>query len=120
VIDTFQPTVVFAPHAADQHPDHATTGEFVRRALETRSQLPRLHRYVIHAGSQWPAPRSLQMQMGLDPPPALRALPWQRFELTADEQKGKLAALRWHGTQWEVMAPYMGSFVRTNELFLSE
>ena len=120
VIDTFQPTVVFAPHAGDQHPDHSTTGEFVRRALGVRSQLPRLHRYIIHAGSQWPAPRSLQMQMRLDPPPPLRDLPWQRFELTAEEQKAKLAALRWHGTQWEVMAPYMGSFVRTNELFLSE
>ena len=120
VIDSFRPTVVFAPHSADQHPDHAATGEFTRRALLARGELPMLHRYVIHAGSQWPAPRALRSELPLDPPPALAGLVWQSLALTEAERTAKLAALRWHGTQWEVMAPYMGSFVRANELFLPD
>lgn len=120
VLDGFNPTRVFAPDAADLHPDHATTGEVVRRALAARGEQDRLFRYVIHAGSQWPAPRALRPELPLDPPPALAARPWQEFALTGAERDAKLAALRTHATQWRVMAPYLASFVRGNELFLRE
>jgi LmbE family N-acetylglucosaminyl deacetylase len=120
VFAEFRPTIVFAPHASDIHPDHAQTGELTAKLLAQRGQLHSLHRYVIHAHGHYPSPRGLHRELPLDPPAALAALPWNDFPLTPAEQDGKLRALKVHATQWKVMAPYLESFVRRNELFVTD
>jgi LmbE family N-acetylglucosaminyl deacetylase len=120
VIDGFDPTLVFAPHGGDIHPDHSSTGDIVQQLLQQRGQLKRLHRYVIHATGHYPSPRRLRPELPLDPPDALAALPWRDFAISEAERDGKLQALRLYHSQWAVMAPYLESFVRRNELFLPE
>lgn len=120
VLDDFRPTVVFAPHAGDIHTDHSTTGELVRQLLLQRGQVQRLHRYVIHAPGHYPVPRSLHPELPLDPPEALADLPWRYFAISEAERAGKLQSLRLYRSQWEVMEPFLASFVRRNELFLPE
>jgi LmbE family N-acetylglucosaminyl deacetylase len=50
------PTDVFVSHGIDDHPDHAWTWVYLRRALERAHLpwLPTLHRSIVHAGPCWP------------------------------------------------------------------
>ncbi len=87
------------------------------RILGERNQLDRIYYWIIHGGFDWPRPRGLHRQKALVPPVRARALPWLRFELTDAEQDYKLAALKAHRSQMEIMKPFLRAFVRRNELF---
>jgi LmbE family N-acetylglucosaminyl deacetylase len=118
VIDRFAPTLVLAAAPEDVHRDHAASGEFARRLLEARGQADRLRYWIVHAGHHhWPQPHGLHRDLPLGVPPVAPDREWQSFTLTDEEQRGKLAALELHRTQWEVMANLMRAFVRRNELF---
>ena len=117
VVDDFAPTLVFAAAPEDRHPDHAASGQFALRVLTARGQADRLRYYVVHAGSRWPEPRGLHVNLPLSPPPVAPLRDWQSFELSDPEQQGKLAVLQLHRTQWEVMAHFLRAFVRRTELF---
>ena len=117
VIDLTAPTHVFVASPLDAHPDHSASGEFVMRILGERNQLDRIYYWIIHGGFDWPRPRGLHRQKALVPPVRARALPWLRFELTDAEQDYKLAALKAHRSQMEIMKPFLRAFVRRNELF---
>lgn len=56
LLEREQPSDVYVAHPIDEHPDHATTYVILRRALEAArlSQLPRVHRALVHVGGCWP------------------------------------------------------------------
>jgi LmbE family N-acetylglucosaminyl deacetylase len=120
VIAKFKPTLVFAPSAADVHPDHRATSELLTRVLTPLRRQGIARYWVVHGGEGWPAPTGLHRELRQTPPPVALQAPWQRLTLTADEQDSKLAAIRRHRTQLEVMGKKMLSFVRQDELYLIE
>lgn len=116
VIDQFHPTLVLAAAPEDTHPDHHGSGALVRRLLEQRGELSYLRYWIVHA-PQWPAPRGYLPQRSLSPPASAANLQWQTFTLSAEERSHKLAAVRDHRSQMQLMSRFMLSFVRANELY---
>lgn len=116
VIAAFRPTLVFAAAPQDRHADHSASGALARRVLERRGEFAVLRYWIVHA-PDWPRPRGLEPDLALMPPAVAASLPWQSLALSEAERAGKLAALREHHTQMQLMAPFMNSFVRANEIF---
>ncbi len=55
LLATLRPRDVYITHGIDEHPDHAATYAYFRRALDRLDvPAPRVHRGVIHAGRCWP------------------------------------------------------------------
>lgn len=56
LLEADRPSDIYLPQPYDDHPDHAMTYVFLRRALERAhlSSLPDLHRAYVHAGPCWP------------------------------------------------------------------
>lgn len=117
VIDSFEPTLVLAAAPQDLHPDHAASGQLARRILEARGELPLLHYWIVHAGSHWPQPRHYRPQAPLQPPQIAALLSWTAVPVSETQRDRKLLALRQQHSQMRVMAPFLESFVRANELF---
>ncbi|MGH9143557.1 MAG: PIG-L deacetylase family protein [Vicinamibacterales bacterium] len=121
LIEAFRPTLIVLPHAGDEHPDHCATHLLVHRALsealDAGVRQPRLLHYVLHYPT-WPA------QPGDDkpqsPPIGGHADEWQwrSLALTAAERAGKGRALDAYRSQMLVMADFLASFRRSNELFI--
>jgi LmbE family N-acetylglucosaminyl deacetylase len=116
VIAEFRPTLVLAAAPQDRHPDHSASGALARRVLERRGELDELRYWIVHAPS-WPRPRGLEPDLALAPPDAAAALAWESVPLNEAQRAHKLAALRDHRSQMQMMAPFMESFVRANEIF---
>ncbi len=118
ILRQFRPTLVYLPHPEDRHPDHAATVQFTVAAL-LKAQLeesPELRLYVVHA-PQWPKPRRLSPQLGLEAPPALGQWVWQSNELTPELVRVKLAAVRAYSSQRLTNGRFLASFVRANEIY---
>jgi LmbE family N-acetylglucosaminyl deacetylase len=116
VIAQFKPTLVLAAAPQDRHPDHSASGALARRVLARRGELGELRYWIVHARG-WPRPESYRPQLPLLPPAQTGALAWQSLPLTEAERAHKLAAVADHHSQMRLMAPFMNSFVRANELF---
>lgn len=121
IIEGFKPTLVFAPHPNDAHPDHWATHAFVTAAIESlRSALPRtrLLTYLVHRGS-YPAPLGLKESKPMPPPHHLIKgnTDWLRFPLSPRETDRKARALLQYRSQLPLLRRYMMSFVCANELF---
>ncbi|MBI3921645.1 MAG: PIG-L family deacetylase [Armatimonadetes bacterium] len=131
----FHPTVLFAPHPNDAHPDHWATHAFVTAALERiraewsdrhdpdspsfrRASAPRMLTYLVHRGV-YPAPKGLRELYPMAPPYDLLDCDtlWLKFELTEGEIKRKERAVLQYKSQLPLLRKYMLSFVRKNELF---
>ena len=115
VIENFRPTLVLAAAPQDLHPDHSASGALVRQVLERRGELNELRYWIVHA-SFWPWPPLYEPELTLAPPATAASLHWQSMPLSATEQARKRAALRAHQSQFELLAPFMNSFVRANEI----
>ena len=116
VLERSRPTIVFAPSSHDAHPDHRATAELVDRLLAPKLGVRR-YEWIIHGGIEWPLPKGLHPSLPLAPPPRGRGLPWERFEIRPDQVQAKLRAIGCHHSQVLLMARYLGSFARSNELF---
>ena len=119
VIEAFRPTLVLAAAPQDLHPDHSASGALVRRVLERRGELNELRYWIVHA-PLWPWPPIYEPQLTLVPPATATALRWQSLPLSATERAHKRAALRAHHSQFELLAPFMNSFVRANEIVATD
>jgi len=117
ILDRLSPTLVLAPSPLDSHPDHAAIGELTLRLMSARGTGEGLRYWVVHEGRHWPAPRRYAPGAELQPPTALRDLNWSSWPLTPAEREAKLSLLRLYRSQWQIMAPFLASFVRDNELF---
>jgi LmbE family N-acetylglucosaminyl deacetylase len=116
VIAQFQPTLVLAAAPQDRHPDHSASGALVRRVLARRGELGALRYWIVHA-ADWPRPLGLEPDLPLSPPASAAALAWQSSPLSPPQRLRKLAALRAHRSQMQLLSPFMKAFVRANEIF---
>ncbi len=122
------PTHVYVTHPADDHPDHSATALFVQTALARLrlqgigfAQHVVLRYYLVHCGD-WPQPMGLHTDQPLTPPTAYFhiGLHWKKRQLTVIEQMLKHEAIKAHASQTRMMARFLQSFVRTNELFTEQ
>ena len=116
VLDRVRPDVVLAPAPQDFHPDHHTLSSIAMRLMAGRGQEGRLRFWIVHGGLEWPIPKGLHVGLPLTVAPLATHLPWQRVEVTPDEEQVKLRATDTYRTQTEVMGRFMRAYVRTNEL----
>jgi LmbE family N-acetylglucosaminyl deacetylase len=117
VLERVQPTLILAPTPLDSHPDHRAAGVLVQRLAGRLARPPYVRYWIVHGGEGWPSPRDLLLGLPLTPAPRGASLAPAGFELAPAEEDVKLLALRAYQTQMRVMAPFLLSFVRTNELF---
>jgi LmbE family N-acetylglucosaminyl deacetylase len=118
----FQPTHLFVTHPLDDHPDHMAASLYVQEAVaqaRARGELllePALFYYLVHRGD-WPLPQGYHPDRALTPPRGLTAAPWFALTLDGELRQRKQRALQAHETQYALMARFLSSFLRTNELF---
>lgn len=118
------PRQVYLPHGLDDHPDHAMTYVFFRRALDGLAQAPTLiHRGVVHAGPCWPSDCKTWFTPELPlpplPPPLAGYLPDERVPTDAARKLEVIA----HYTSQAGTQPkldWLASFARPEEVFFTE
>lgn len=120
VLDDVKPDLVLAPAPQDFHPDHHTLSYIALRLMSGRGQENRLRYWVVHGGLEWPIPKGLHQNLPLTVPPLATHLPWQRAELSPEQERVKLQAINTYRTQTKVMGRFMRSYVRQNELLSPE
>lgn len=120
-----KPTLLYAPHPFDDHPDHYATYCFVAAALrqlqlEQASLASRikLFTYLVHRGD-WPVPRGDYPDEPLAPPSALSRgdTRWLSLPLDAETIQAKRAAIRCYKSQTAIEKGFLMSFARRNEIF---
>jgi LmbE family N-acetylglucosaminyl deacetylase len=119
VLERVQPTLILAPTPLDTHPDHRAAGLLTQLLAAHLAPAPPVRYWIVHGGEGWPSPRDLLPGVPLTPAPRAAPLVAAGFALEPAEEDAKLLALRSYQTQLRVMAPFLLSFVRTNELFAS-
>lgn len=116
VLSRVNADVVLAPAPQDFHPDHHTLTYLALRLMAARGQGERLRFWVVHGGLEWPIPKGLHQDLALTLPPRAAHLPWERVDLSAQEEQVKLQAINAYRTQTEIMGRFLRAFVRKNEL----
>jgi LmbE family N-acetylglucosaminyl deacetylase len=117
VLARVRPSLILAPTPLDAHADHRAAG-LLAQALGARSPgAPAVLYWIVHGGAGWPKPADLMPGIPLTAAPLARQLGQTTFELAPAEEDGKLAALQAYQTQLRLTAPFLLSFVRTNELY---
>ena len=122
LIADFQPTHIFVPHPLDDHPDHMVASLYGREAVaqaRERGELffdPAIFYYLVHRGD-WPLPQGYHPDRALTPPRGLAMAPWLTLGLDDELRLRKQRALYAHESQYALMARFLSSFLRTNELF---
>lgn len=117
VMERVHPTLILAPTPLDGHPDHRATGEATIEVATRLHLLDAVRYWIVHGGEGWPSPRGLLPGVPLTPAPRMRGLAQTPFVLTPAEEDRKRAALEAYATQTRLLAPFLLSFVRTDELF---
>ncbi len=116
VLERVQPNLILAPTPLDAHSDHRAAGRLAQALVPSSAQV---RYWIVHGGAGWPAPPDLLPGVPLRPAPLARSLEPVPFELAPAEEDGKLFALKAHESQMRLTAPFLLSFVRTNELYSS-
>ncbi len=124
LLTRLSPHEVYLAHALDDHPDHAMTYVYFRRALDQVPVAPaRVHRGVVHAGPCWPSDCAHYFTPDAPLPPLPKSLaaytPDER--LTADAQR-KLTAIGKYTSQagTQPRLDWLSSFARREEAFFTE
>jgi LmbE family N-acetylglucosaminyl deacetylase len=117
VLERVQPTLILAPSPLDSHPDHSAAGRLAQLLATRHTPPPSVRYWIVHGGEGWPSPRDLLPGLPLTTAPLAAPLAPVEFTLEPAEEDVKLLALNAYETQMRVMAPFLLSFVRTNELF---
>jgi len=117
VLGRVRPNLILAPTPLDAHADHRAAG-LLAQTLSARSPgAPAVRYWIVHGGAGWPTPAELMPGIPLTPAPLATPLAPGAFELEPAEEDGKLSALQAYRTQLRLSAPFLLSFVRTNELY---
>ncbi len=119
VLERVQPNLILAPTPLDAHADHRAAGLLAQTLSPRYAGAPAVRYWIVHGGTGWPSPPDLLLGVPLTPAPLARSLGTTAFELAPAEEDAKLFALKAHQSQMRVMAPFLLSFVRTNELYSS-
>jgi len=117
LFDEVKPDVVFAPSVLDGHPDHRAAS-YVTTRLASQRNLS-IYYYIVHGGVQWPRPKGFHPDLPLSPPTLdQQGIRWNRFDLTPEQEEGKVAAIREYKSQLRLLSRFMWAFARDNELIL--
>jgi LmbE family N-acetylglucosaminyl deacetylase len=119
VLERVQPNLILAPTPLDAHADHRAAGLLAQTLSPRYAGAPAVRYWIVHGGEGWPSPADLLPGVPLTPAPLARSLGPMAFALAPAEEDGKLFALKAYQSQMRVMAPFLLSFVRTNELYSS-
>jgi LmbE family N-acetylglucosaminyl deacetylase len=127
LIRLLQPQNIYVTDAADTHPDHRATHDFVMEAITQLSYTGRVYTYLIHSGkeSNWPWPR------GITPERPFAAhevegqlipmnVPWPppvRQPLSMGQSYCKWRALLAYRSQIPVEPEFLQSFIKCEEIF---
>jgi LmbE family N-acetylglucosaminyl deacetylase len=114
VLERTHPNLILAPTPLDTHPDHRAAGLLTQ---ELGARYAPVRYWIVHGGEGWPAPADLLPGVPLTAAPVARHLAPEAFPLEPSEEDGKLLALKAYETQLRLTAPFLLSFVRTNELY---
>lgn len=125
LLQRLNPKEVALTHGIDDHPDHAMTYVYFRRALDTLEVAPtRVHRGVVHAGPCWPsATCAVYFTPTLEMPPLPGALRHYRpLERNPIDAQQKLSAIAKHLSQAgpDATSNWLSSFARAEEIFFPE
>ncbi len=122
VISSYKPTKMFYPSTFDLNPDHRASGLFTEAALyDLKGNIrPEVYTYFVHSES-WPEPVGYYPNFFLSPPSYFINFEgnWSSINLSEDEEMLKYKADRAHVSQYWTKPRFMASFVRKNELFLT-
>lgn len=120
ILADFEPDTVLAPHPHDDHPDHWAGGAFTALAIAMQRERPRprMLLYLVHRAS-FPLPRGEMPYAPLLPPLRLvsDSCTWSIVPLAQEAIERKAAAVGLYRSQLPLMAKFLWSFVRQNELF---
>jgi LmbE family N-acetylglucosaminyl deacetylase len=124
LLSRLRPAEVYISHGIDEHPDHAATYVYFRRALDAlEGPPPVIHRAVVHAGQCWPGDcvTNFLPARGIPPLPFPHETYAARERLSVDA-KWKLEVLSQHPSQTgpKPMADWLASFARREEVFFPE
>lgn len=119
LLSRLKPTDVYLTHGIDEHPDHAMTYVFFRRALDRLDWAPTVvHRGVVHAGECWPSDCKKYFTPGLATPPLPGKMAgYEPAERVAIDPLIKLEAIKKYTSQ---LSPWLTSFARRDEVFFPE
>lgn len=124
VLLELSPRDVYLPHGIDDHPDHAMTYVYFRRALDRLEWAPRrVHRAVVHAGRCWPSACDGEIDVSAPLPPLPAPLTGYRpDERVSIDGAAKRRVIALHASQLEgpVESDWLGSFARSEEAFFVE
>lgn len=122
----FHPSLIAISDSRDQHPDHCSTYFFVSRSLKKfRKNYPTIDikvlSYLVHF-RQWPIGSGAGSGTQLNPPDGFpqEGSEWISLALSDQELTNKRRCLMEYNSQMLVMGRYLTSFVRANELFLTD
>ncbi|MBX7097416.1 MAG: PIG-L family deacetylase [Myxococcaceae bacterium] len=124
VLERLQPREVVLPHPIDEHPDHAATYAYFRRALEGLKRGPvTVHRSVVHQGNCWPGDCQVELspesKVPLLPAPLEAYLPSERFP--ADGRAKEALIADYHSqTGPQLEQSWLASFAKADEVFFPE
>lgn len=129
LLERVQPEMVVMPSSYDTHPDHWATNALttlacaraVASGAKWASRASRMG-YLVHWPA-WPFPLVHRPKLPMRMPANLAGLAedaWVTLELEAEDVERKRQALLQHGSQVELIRPFMMAFVRTSEVFLDE
>ncbi|MCX6816635.1 MAG: PIG-L family deacetylase [Candidatus Beckwithbacteria bacterium] len=119
IIQSFNPTVIIAPHPRDIHPDHHAAYLFLEKVLNENSLRPQIFTYLVHY-PRFPVDKKLASNQFLYPPKKLYTQEgWYSYDLSPDQITIKLEAVKQNVSQKEFGRVYdlLQSFVKKNEIF---
>lgn len=117
-----RPSVVVAPSAYDEHPDHWATGAFARLAGTELGFEVRHLSYLVHWPA-WPFPlafRPRQRQKAPRPLVGIHPNRWHELQMDPDAVMRKKRALLAYQSQVELIKPFMLAFARGSEVLFEE
>lgn len=124
LLTRLRPRDVYITHGIDDHPDHAATYAYFRRALDRVDIAPpRVHRGIIHAGRCWPGDCEVPFRPGEAmpplPAPMEKYLPRERLPV---EPSFKLEVISQYDSQTGLTprTDWLASFARREETFYPE
>jgi hypothetical protein len=117
IIKQYRPTAIIYPNAEDDHHDHWAASAFVQYTLAKLGYRTNEYTYLVHR-RDYPWPPDYAPSGTLDPPSDFDNVDtrWEDVLLTPGEQRLKDKVISLYKVPRLVKEPFMGSFVRRNEL----
>lgn len=120
ILDKYSPTLIIAPSKDDKNPDHFSTYEVEKMAIDSSHSNATLWTYLIHF-DRFPYPSGIHRDKYLSPPNKLLSISdgWRILSLNDQMMNNKQQAILQYQSQLKIplLNNLLISFIRKNELF---